>query len=389
MAEIWWDKTSRSTEFPMNLMIRLTTLPILPVLFAAILSYAQTSPARPPLRVGIVGLVHGHVHGFLAQSRHSPEIEIVGIAEPDRQLLSQAATRYGFDQSSLFTDLEDMIAKAHPQAVLAYTNTYDHRRVVEIAARHGIHVMMEKPLAVSLDDALAIEKAALGAKIHVLVNYETSWYRSNHAAYDLAHEGALGEIRKVVVHDGHSGPKEIGVEPEFLAWLTDPKLNGAGALFDFGCYGADLMTWLMDGQRPESVTAVTQQIKPQIYSRVDDEATIILTYPRAQAIVQASWNWPFDRKDMEVYGQTGYAITVKRDDIRVRRKGEDRDEQVAAKPVPMPYDSELSYLRAVILDGAKEDSLSSLETNVTVTEILDAARRSAASGKTVHLPSPR
>ena len=370
-------------------MIRLTTLPILPFLFATILSYAQTSPTRPPLRVGIVGLVHGHVHGFLDQSRHSPEIEIVGIADPDRQLLSQAATRYGFDQSALFTDLEDMIVKAHPQAVLAYTNTYDHRRVVEIAARYGVHVMMEKPLAVSLDDALAIEKAAHAAKIHVLVNYETSWYPSNHAAYDLVHAGALGEIRKVVVHDGHSGPKEIGVEPEFLAWLTDPKLNGAGALFDFGCYGADLMTWLMDGQRPEGVTAVTQQIKPQIYSRVDDEATIILTYPRAQAIAQASWNWPFDRKDMEVYGQTGYAITMKRDDIRVRRKGEDREAQTAAKPVDAPYDNSLSYLRAVILEGAKEDSLSSLETNVTVTEILDAARRSAATGKTVRLPPSR
>ena len=69
------------------------------------------------------------------------------------------------------------------------------------------------------------------------------------------------------------------------------------------------------------MTAVTQQIKPEIYPRVDDEATIILTYPKAQAIVQASWNWPFDRKDMEVYGQTGYVITVKRDDIRVRRAG--------------------------------------------------------------------
>ena len=258
-----------------------------------------------------------------AQSVHSPEIEIVGVAEPDPQLLSQAATRYGFDRTLLFTDLEDMLAKAHPQAVLVYTNTYDHRRVVEICARHGVHVMMEKPLAVSLDDALAIEKAAHAGKIQVLVNYETPGIRSNHAAYDLVHEGALGDVRKVVVHDGHNGPKEIGVEPEFLAWLTDPKLNGGGALFDFGCYGADLMTWLMDGQRPQTVTAVTQQIKPEIYSRVDDEATIILTYPKAQAIVQASWNWPFGRKDMEVYGQTGYVITVQRDDIRVRRGGDD------------------------------------------------------------------
>jgi glucose-fructose oxidoreductase len=372
-------------------VIRAILLAFLSTLPTLIPAHAQgvPAPAHPPLRVGIVGLVHGHVHGFLDQSLHSSEIDIVGIAEPDRQLLDAAAARYGFDRAQMFTDLEDMLVKARPQAVLVYTNTYDHRHVVEICAHHGVHVMMEKPLAVSFDDAVAIAKAAHDVKIHVLVNYETSWYRSNHAAYDLVQAGALGEVRKVVVHDGHSGPKEIGVEPEFLAWLTDPKLNGGGALFDFGCYGADLMTWLMDGQRPETVTAVTQQIKPQIYTRVDDEATIILTYPRAQAIVQASWNWPFDRKDMEVYGQTGYVFTVKHDDLRVRRRGEDREEQIAAQPVPAPYDNELSYFRAVILDGAKEDSLSSLDTNVTVTEILDAARRSAASGKTIRLPPNR
>jgi predicted dehydrogenase len=370
-------------------MIRNASLAVFSTLLAATVAFSA-SAAQPPLRVGIVGLVHGHVHGFLGQSLHSPEIEIVGVAEPDPRLLAQAATRYGFDHSLLFADLDDMLAKTHPQAVLVYTNTYDHRRVVETCARHGVHVLMEKPLAVSLEDALAIEKAAHAARIHVLVNYETSWYRSNHAAYDLVHEGALGDVRKVVIHDGHNGPKEIGVEPEFLGWLTDPKLNGGGALFDFGCYGADLMTWLMDGQRPQTVTAVTQQIKPEIYSRVDDEATIILTYPKAQAIAQASWNWPFSRKDMEVYGQTGYALTVQGNDIRVRRGGDNSpEEQLAAKPVPSPYDNSLSYLRAVIVDGAKEDGFSSLETNVTVTEILDAARRSAASGKTIALPATR
>jgi predicted dehydrogenase len=204
----------------------------------------------------------------------------------------------------------------------------------------------------------------------------------------LIHQKALGDVRKVVVHDGHSGPKEISVSPEFLSWLTDPKLNGGGALFDFGCYGADLMTWLMDGQRPETVTAVTQQIKPEIYPRVDDEATVVFTYPKAQAIVEASWNWPFDRKDMEVYGQTGYVITVKRDDIRVRRAG-GPEEQIAAKPLSAPYDNPLSLLKAVVVDGMNPDGLSSLETNITVTEILDAARRSAASGQTIRLPASR
>src|SRR6266702_1279618 len=356
--------------------------------FAAADSTAQAKPQmnaeEAPLRVALAGLVHGHAFGFFDQFQRRTDLQVVGIAEADRQLTAQFAKRYSLEPGLFYSDLEEMLRKTHPQAVLAYTNTYDHRRVVEICARYGVSVMMEKPLAVSAEDGRAIENAAREGKIQVLVNYETTWYRSNQAAYDLVHENALGEIRKIVVHMGHSGPKEIGVGPEFLAWLTDPKLNGGGALFDFGCYGADLATWLMDGRRPDSVTAITQQIKPDIYPRVDDEATIVLTYPKAQAIIQASWNWPFDRKDMEVYGETGYVITDRRDDIRVRRKGEE-EKRIAAKPIKAPYDDSLSFLRAVIVDGVATDGPSSLRTNVIVTEILDAARRSASSGRTIRL----
>ncbi len=337
-----------------------------------------------PLRVVLAGLAHGHAFGFFDQFQKRTDLQVVGIAEADGQLVAQFEKKYGLAPGIFYPDLEELLKKTHPQAVLAYTNTYDHRRVVEICARYGVPVMMEKPLAVSLEDARAIEKAAHEGKIQVLVNYETTWYRSNQAAYDLVHKKALGEIRKIVVHDGHSGPKEIGVGPEFLAWLTDPKLNGAGALFDFGCYGADLATWLMDGKRPDSVTAVTQRIKPDVYPRVDDEATIILTYPHAQAIVQASWNWPFSRKDMEVYGQKGYAITVGRDAMRVRLPGKE-ESSADAKPLEKSKEDSVSYLRAVLLGGLKPEGQSSLETNVIVTEILDAARKSAATGKTVSL----
>ncbi len=152
-------------------------------------------------------------------------------------------------------------------------------------------------MAVSYHDALDIAHAAQAGHVHVLVDYETTWYASNKAAYDLLHQNALGDIRKVIVRDGHRGPKLIHVSPEFFAWLTDPKLNGAGALYDFGCYGADLMTWLMDGEAPQSVTAVTRQIQPDIYPKVDDEADVILAYPTAVAILQGSWNWPFDIKE--------------------------------------------------------------------------------------------
>jgi predicted dehydrogenase len=236
-----------------------------------------------------------------------------------------------------------------------------------------------------MEQARAIERAAAEAGIPVLVNYETTWYPSNHAAYALAKGAkALGEIRKVVVHDGHRGPKEIGVQPEFLAWLTDPDKNGAGALFDFGCYGANLMTWLMDDARPTAVTAVTQRIKPEIYPRVDDEATIILEYPGAQAIIQASWNWPFDRKDMEIYGRTGQVLTVAQDGLRVRLAG--KQEEVRQAPgLQSPEDDFLRYFAAVVRGEIKPSGLSSLRNNVIVVEILDAARRSAATGRTIRL----
>ncbi len=342
-------------------------------------------PARAPFRLGMAGLVHGHAAGFLGRYRNSPEVELVGVAEPDREVAARYIKRSRLDPATVHPSLEAMLDAAKPEAVVAFTSTADHLAVVAACARRKIPVMMEKPLAVGVEQARAIEHAAAEAGIAVLVNYETTWYPSNHAAYALAKQAkALGEIRKVVVHDGHRGPKEIGCQPEFLAWLTDPAQNGAGALFDFGCYGANLMTWLMDDARPSAVTAVTRRIKPEVYPKVDDEATIILEYPGAQAIIQASWNWPFDRKDLEIYGRTGQALTSGRDGLRVRLEGKP-EEVRQASPLPAPEDDFLRYFVAVVRGEIKPAGLSSLRNNLVVVEILDAARRSAASGQTVRL----
>jgi predicted dehydrogenase len=333
----------------------------------------------------MAGLVHGHAAGFLARYRDSKDVELVGISEPERDVAGRYVRRSGIDPSIVHPSLEAMLEKARPEAVVAFTSTAGHPAVVNACARRKIPVMMEKPLAVGVEQARAIERAAAEGGIPVMVNYETTWYPSNQAAYVLAKEQkALGEIRKVVVHDGHRGPKEIGVQPEFLAWLTDPEKNGAGALFDFGCYGANLMTWLMDDARPVSVTAVTQRLKPEIYTNVDDEATIILEYPGAQAIIQASWNWPFDRKDLEIYGRTGQVLTVGQRELRVRLPGKP-EEARQAPSLPPPGDDFLRYFAAVVRGETRPSGLSSLKNNLIVSEILDAARRSAATGKTVRL----
>jgi predicted dehydrogenase len=345
---------------------------------------AQASP-KGPLRVGVAGLTHTHVHGLLGRAQRG-DIVIVGIAEPNRALAERFTKEHGLPMSLVYPSLAEMLAKAKPQAVTAFGSIYEHLAVVQACAPKGIHVMVEKPLAVNMDHARQMQALAQQYHIHLLTNYETTWYGANLRAYQLVQDHTLGDIRKMVAHDGHQGPKEIGVNQEFLTWLTDPRQNGGGALPDFGCYGADLMTWLMHGERLLSVTANALHIKPEVYPKVEDDVTILLTYPKAQGIIEASWNWPYARKDLEVYGQTGSVIALDRDHVRVRPTEKEAPQDLTVPPPPAPYDEPFAYLAAVVRGTAPEDVLSSLTTNMLVVEILDAARQSAKEGKTVYLP---
>jgi glucose-fructose oxidoreductase len=368
--------------------MRLRPLEI-PLLFAAIVSGFSTPSilAQPaPIRVAIVGLEHGHVAGFLPQFPSQHDAQLVGIVDPDPALCARYKEQFHLDASLFYSSLDDLFAHQQPQALLVYTPIAQHRRIIEAAAAHNVAVMVEKPLTLSIEDALAIRRVARAHHIQVLVNYETTWYPSNLAVEKLLHEGRLGDIRKVVIHDGHQGPKEIGVQPEFLSWLTDPAQNGAGALYDFGCYGADLMTWFMHDETPLSVTAVAQTDKPTTYPHVDDDATIILRYPHAQAVLMPSWDWPFSRKDTEVYGTTGYAIAVNPTQIRERVSESSPDVALRIPPISPPNDTSLHYLAAVVRGQLDPDhDLTSLDTNLIVMQILDAARQSARTGRTIPL----
>ncbi|MEO7802632.1 MAG: Gfo/Idh/MocA family oxidoreductase [Ginsengibacter sp.] len=362
----------------------ITTLLLACCLLTSNTLLAQTTGTKP-IRVAIAGLSHDHVGWIL--SRKKPDVVIAGIYESNNELAQRYAKKYGFDNALIYNDLNKMLDVVKPEAVLAFGSVLDHYKVVEAAAPRHINVMVEKPLATTYDQALKMADLAKKNNILLLTNFETSWYPTTAKTYSLINDSnAIGKIKKVVIHDGHEGPKEIGVTKEFFSWLTDPVQNGGGALIDFGCYGANLMTWLMHGEKPISVTAVTQQFKPSIYPKVDDEATIIVSYPSAQCIIQASWNWPFGRKDMEVYGDSGYIKTINATALRTRLAGnkQDTEKTVTAADIPV-YEDPFSYLADVLNKKitVPENGLYALPTNITTVQILDAARRSAASGKTI------
>lgn len=358
-------------------------------IFLFIFVFNTGNSQNEPLKLGVAGLTHGHVGWILSRGSHS-DINMVGIVEHNKELAQRFSEQYGFPMSMVYSTMEDMIKATKPDAVAAFGNIKDHLAVVEACAPKGIHVMVEKPLATSLEDAQKIEALAKKHNIHVLTNYETSWYETNFKAQDLLEEGKIGELRKVIIRDGHKGPKKIGVSKEFLEWLTDPSLNGGGAILDFGCYGANLMTWLMKGKKPKSVTAIVQQLQPENNPKVDDDATIILTYENSMAILEPSWNWPIGRKDMELYGEKGALYADNANQLRIRIStgySSFTEEILFFKDRPTPYNDPFSVLAAVINGSLKLEPFGpyTLENNMISMEILQASVDSSQSGKTVQL----
>lgn len=340
--------------------------------------------AQHPIRVCVAGLNHDHAHGILRRYKDGT-VDIVGIAEPNKELWVKYGNLYHIPDSLFFTDLKKMVLLKKPDAVLGYNAVANHVDVVEICAPLHIPVMVEKPLAATLAQAKRIEALASQYHIQVLTNYETTWYPSGKFIYDEVAADSIGPIKKMVAHDGHQGPKEIGCSKEFLTWLTDPVLNGAGALNDFGCYGADLMTWLMHGQKPIAVTAVTHRYKPNLYPKVDDDAEILVEYPNAMGQIEGSWNWPFGIKDLEVFGEHGYLHSLNGTDVDIRMR-ENRRSSIKAKDLPAPVNDPLIYLAAVLRGKlAGTDDQASLKYNMIVMQILDAAKRSAKEGRRIVL----
>ena len=361
---------------------------LLLVLLSIFTSLFAKSQTQKPIRLAVAGMTHGHI-SFILGRPDKGDFELVGVFDTNQELTQRLSERYKFSPDLIYHDLEQMLDKVKPEAVVAFGSIYDHLAVVEACAPRGIHVMVEKPLAVNMKHAKRMAELAEKHHIFLLTDYETSWYPTTAKSLKMVNdENFVGKLRKVVIHDGHEGPKEIGCDKVFLDWLTDPVLNGGGAIVDFGCYGANLMTALTNGEKALSVIAVTRQFKPDIYPKVDDEATIIVSYPESQCIIQASWNWPFGRKDMEIYGETGYIFAENRTDMKIRGKDMSsvKQEKITSKDVvvdedPFNYFADVIHQKITMPDYG----LYSLKNNIEVVRILDAARESAKTGKTVIL----
>ena len=343
---------------------------------------AAPNPPETKTRVAIVGLDHDHVWGLLKYLDAEPDAELVAIAEPQPGLVKEAKSRVQ-NSVKFYSAYVSMLDEVKPDAVIVTTSNDRHLEILRECAKRHIHYSVEKPMATNAADAREMERLANQAGIKLMVNYWNAWVAPSHELFHRVKDGQVGDVQKIIVQYGHAGPKEIGVSEYFANWLYDPVKNGGGAIMDFGCYGAEWALWLKG--RPIGVQAIAQKLKVSQHNQVDDDATILLQYPDATVIVEASWDWPHSMGQVQVFGPKGSLLATR--NTLFYRSTEDRGKSgLEGEPValnapkgatsnPVAY-----FVDCIRHDKPIEDPLST-RLNVQVLEILDAARESARTGR--------
>ena len=236
------------------------------------------------IRVGIIGLVHDHAWDNLPTLKSHADTSIVAVADPNAELIERFKTEYDCDQA--YDDYEDLLQEENLDAVYIFDSNRSGAEAAQLALSMGIHVMIEKPMASSLEEADDMLAAARATNTRLMINWPLAWWPQIQHAINLIHTGDIGRVWQVKYRAAHAGPKELGCSDFFCGWLFDQEENGGGALMDYCCYGALLARAILG--MPTRVTAIKGRLcKEEIV--VEDNALLALTYHDAMATAEGSW----------------------------------------------------------------------------------------------------
>jgi predicted dehydrogenase len=355
----------------------------------ATLSTPSHIAAQARTRLAIVGLDHDHVWGLLKIIANEPDAELVAIADLHTELVEKAKATVPAGVK-FFSDYIQMLDEVKPDAVIVTTANNRHLEILKACAKRKINFFTEKPMAASGADAREMERLAREAGIKLMVNYGNAWAEATQEAVTRIKAGEIGNVQKIIVQFGHEGPKEIGTSKYFADWLYDPAKNGAGALMDFGCYGAD---WAMVLKgRPKRVYATSLKLKTEQHNAVEDDATVLLEYPDATAILMPSWDWSYGKGQAEIFGSKG-SFLVRGDGLLFQpAKGQTSVQNPDGKPIetqaaPPEKRNGVAYFLSCIRNNKPIEGPVSTGINVGVNEIIDAAKESIRTNRAVAMPA--
>ncbi len=357
------------------------------MMLASLGTAAQNSSGK--VRFAIVGLEHDHVWGILKDLAEVPQAQLVAIADPHPELIEKAKGRVPAGVK-FYSNYITMLDQVKPQAVITTTATYLHYPVAKACALRHINVEMEKPMATTAADARAMERLAKANHIKLMVNYFDNWLPSFQQLHADVKDGKIGPVQQLISQNGHQGPREIGASKWANAWLYDPVKDGGGALMDFACYGAALSVWMKG--RPTKVFARSLKLKISQHNKVEDDAVVVLEYPNGTAILEPSWDWPFSMERIQVFGPGGSLMALSNALLyraaNTRPSTTEGDgEPVALPSPPQTQTNPIAYLVDCIQHDKPVEGMLSGRLNVTVNEILDAAKESIRTGRAIPMPA--
>lgn len=335
------------------------------------------------MRVGVLGLTHDHVWDNLDTLARHPKAALIAAADA-RLELREKARAYGFEH--LYEDPQQLLEHVNLDAVYVFSDNRQSAELGAQAAKRGLHVMVEKPMAADYVGAVELVAAAQAAGTQLMVNWPFIWWPSLQYALRMIAGGRIGRVFQVHYRAAHAGPREVGCSPAFSEWLLDPHRNGSGVLMDYCSYGAALTCLLLG--LPSRVTAIASRVQ-KLDLPAEDNAVVIMQHAAAVSTSVGSWTQIGHMTSYVpmFYGTDG-TLVVTHDSVSLATRDSESGTELDI-PAPAPEDeSSAAFFIHRILSGEPITGICGAHVSLAVQEVLEAALASALEGRTIALPLP-
>ncbi len=357
-------------------------------------------------RVGVIGFAHMHVNELVDRFIASGRADIVACADtvPLTPSLTKVEGSRGANlQRTLvaagkprrYDDYGKMLEAEALDIAILCPEISQHAEVAEAVARRKIHIVTEKPMAGRLEDALRMASAAKAAGVALAVNWPITWRPATRRVKQLLDAGAIGGILEIKWRNGPSlGPLAHGsTHPgatvvsglvsdaeKAMEWWHQADAGG-GALLDYCCYGACLVSWFLEAA-PTSVQCLKANLMSK-FGTADDNAAMLLRFPSVIAILEASWTTFHNgvAGGPIIYGTHGTIVVDGADILLYCERGVNTPTRIEkGDPLPVGRATIAEELLHHLETGEKLHPTLDLPINLAAVAILDAGIRSAETG---------
>lgn len=232
------------------------------------------------MKIGILSTAHVHADGFAALLQNTPDITVLGFSENHPTQAAAFASSTGLTHFATHRALIDQ----KPDAVIICAETALHLPLVTLAARAGVHILCEKPIATTLSDALAMRQVCEAAGVQFMTAYPMRFDPNIIALKKRLEQPDLGRVLGIIGINHAENPYQR------RAWFADQKLAGGGAIMDHTVHLTDLYRWLLNSEISSVQAEVSNPFYPDL--EIDSAGFATLSIGGIPASIDASWSRP-------------------------------------------------------------------------------------------------